>query len=327
MVAPRRIHTLPISHCDSPSCHTCSVRQPRPMGRVLHSVALRSGPALGMKRRRRRPGPARRARPCPNEPPQQAAARVRQDAARPYRPGRLWPRGSTRPARTSPARPTAPSRYCARRCVRPRSGVCASAAPTPALASPRTPRNHLARFLDADELTRFGRALDTGEAEWPEAVAAIRLLALTGCRRSEVLNLRWRDMGEDAHQSRGLQDRPARGGRSARRRGRSSRRCPARARQMRFCSRATPGAGANGASRTAGGRSAPMPSSAGCACTICATRRPARRSMAGREPAAGRQTARSQPDRDHRAVMPTWRAIPIQEAAERVAGSIAADIL
>ena len=30
------------------------------------------------------------------------------------------------------------------------------------------------------------------------AVAAIRLLALTGCRRSEVLNLRWRDIGADA---------------------------------------------------------------------------------------------------------------------------------
>ena len=35
-------------------------------------------------------------------------------------------------------------------------------------------------------------------ARWPEAVAAIRLLALTGCRRSEVLNLRWRDIGADA---------------------------------------------------------------------------------------------------------------------------------
>ena len=33
---------------------------------------------------------------------------------------------------------------------------------------------------------------------WPEAVAAIRLLALTGCRRNEVLNLRWRNIGEDA---------------------------------------------------------------------------------------------------------------------------------
>ena len=33
---------------------------------------------------------------------------------------------------------------------------------------------------------------------WPEAVTAIRLLALTGCRRGEVLDLRWRNIGEDA---------------------------------------------------------------------------------------------------------------------------------
>ena len=56
----------------------------------------------------------------------------------------------------------------------------------------------VARFLDMDALARLGRAFDTHEARWPEAVAAIRLLALTGCRRSEVLNLRWRDIGEDA---------------------------------------------------------------------------------------------------------------------------------
>ena len=56
----------------------------------------------------------------------------------------------------------------------------------------------VARFLDMDALARLGRAFDTHEARWPEAVAAIRLLALTGCRRSEVLNLRWLDIGEDA---------------------------------------------------------------------------------------------------------------------------------
>ena len=36
------------------------------------------------------------------------------------------------------------------------------------------------------------------DAQWPEAVAAVRLLALTGWRRGEVLNLRWRDIGEAA---------------------------------------------------------------------------------------------------------------------------------
>jgi len=41
-------------------------------------------------------------------------------------------------------------------------------------------------------------ALDAHEGRWPEAVAAIRLLALTGCRRSEVLDLRWSNIGEGA---------------------------------------------------------------------------------------------------------------------------------
>ena len=68
----------------------------------------------------------------------------------------------------------------------------------PCLGIAKNPRKQVARFLDVDELARLGRALDAREARWPEAVAAIRLLALTGCRRSEVLNLRWGDIGEDA---------------------------------------------------------------------------------------------------------------------------------
>ena len=68
----------------------------------------------------------------------------------------------------------------------------------PCLGIRKNPRRNVARFLDTDELARLGRALDAHEARWPEAVAAIRLLALTGCRRGEVLNLRWRDIGENA---------------------------------------------------------------------------------------------------------------------------------
>ena len=68
----------------------------------------------------------------------------------------------------------------------------------PCLGIAKNPRRPVARFLDTDGLERLGRALDAREAEWPEAVAAIRLLALTGCRRSEVLNRRWRDIGDDA---------------------------------------------------------------------------------------------------------------------------------
>ena len=70
--------------------------------------------------------------------------------------------------------------------------------PTLCLGIAKNPRKQIARFLDADELARLGRTLDANEARWPEAVAAIRLLALTGCQRSEVLNLRWRDIAEDA---------------------------------------------------------------------------------------------------------------------------------
>ena len=68
----------------------------------------------------------------------------------------------------------------------------------PCLGIAKNLRKKLARFLDAEELGRLGHTLDTREAQWPEAVAAVRLLALTGCRRSEVLDLRWRDIGEDA---------------------------------------------------------------------------------------------------------------------------------
>ena len=67
----------------------------------------------------------------------------------------------------------------------------------PCLGIVKNPRKRIARFLDVDELARLGRALTVHEAHWPEAVAVIRLLALTGCRRSEVLNLRWRNIGGD----------------------------------------------------------------------------------------------------------------------------------
>ena len=68
----------------------------------------------------------------------------------------------------------------------------------PCVGIRKNPRRNIARFLDTDELARLGRALDAREADSPQSVAAIRLLALTGCRRGEVLNLRWRDIGEDS---------------------------------------------------------------------------------------------------------------------------------
>lgn len=50
------------------------------------------------------------------------------------------------------------------------------------------------RFLSPRELTRVGVALaraERNETETPFAIAAIRLLIFTGCRRDEILSLRW----------------------------------------------------------------------------------------------------------------------------------------
>ena len=57
------------------------------------------------------------------------------------------------------------------------------------------------RFLSADEFNRLGRVLDEILADGSEtrpAVAAVRLLMLTGCRLSEVQKLRWEHVDLDA---------------------------------------------------------------------------------------------------------------------------------
>ena len=57
------------------------------------------------------------------------------------------------------------------------------------------------RFLTGEEYTRLGRAVDALEAKGTvshHAAAAIRLLVLTGCRRNEVLELRWDDIDRTA---------------------------------------------------------------------------------------------------------------------------------
>ncbi len=57
------------------------------------------------------------------------------------------------------------------------------------------------RFLSAEEFTRLGQVLDEilGDgSETRSAVAAIRLLMLTGCRLSEIQKLRWEHVDLDA---------------------------------------------------------------------------------------------------------------------------------
>ena len=48
------------------------------------------------------------------------------------------------------------------------------------------------RFLSPEEYRRLGRVLDNHVADRPLHVATVRLLLLTGCRKSEVLTLEWR---------------------------------------------------------------------------------------------------------------------------------------
>ena len=57
------------------------------------------------------------------------------------------------------------------------------------------------RFLSDDEFDRLGRVLTEMQAEGrlsAHAAAALRLLMITGCRRNEILTLRWTDVDLDA---------------------------------------------------------------------------------------------------------------------------------
>ena len=52
------------------------------------------------------------------------------------------------------------------------------------------------RFLSPEEMRRLGAVLDRHEPDHPLEVATIRLLLLTGCRRNEILSLKWSDYRE-----------------------------------------------------------------------------------------------------------------------------------
>ena len=75
------------------------------------------------------------------------------------------------------------------------------ARPNPCRSVKRYSEKSCERFLTGDEYARLGRVLFEAEAEGPlmaSAVAAVRLLLLTGCRRNEILTLKWDDVDRRA---------------------------------------------------------------------------------------------------------------------------------
>ena len=52
------------------------------------------------------------------------------------------------------------------------------------------------RFLSDEEIRHLSARLKAHETRWPQQVAAIGLLLLTGCRKSEILTLQWPDYRE-----------------------------------------------------------------------------------------------------------------------------------
>ncbi len=61
----------------------------------------------------------------------------------------------------------------------------------------RYKENKRERFLSPEETERLGQVLAEAESEMPSAVAAFRLLLLTGCRLSEIQFLRWEYVKDD----------------------------------------------------------------------------------------------------------------------------------
>ena len=53
------------------------------------------------------------------------------------------------------------------------------------------------RVLKGSELAALGKVLAANEAKYPAAVAALRLIALTGLRREEVCGLQWMEIDEN----------------------------------------------------------------------------------------------------------------------------------
>ena len=78
--------------------------------------------------------------------------------------------------------------------------VCGHIAINPTRGVRRNPGRKMTRFLSREEIRHLHAVLDACVAERPvnaPTADIIRLLLLTGCRRGEIVNLQWREVGED----------------------------------------------------------------------------------------------------------------------------------
>ena len=75
----------------------------------------------------------------------------------------------------------------------------------PALSIRRYKEHRRERFLTVEEYRRLGAVLAEAETDGsflPSAIAAMRLLLLTGCRKNEIVTLRWDDIDRTAREIR-----------------------------------------------------------------------------------------------------------------------------
>ena len=148
----------------------------------------------------------------------------------------------------------------------------------PCLGIRRYRRKGRARFLSDEEIRRLSARLSAHANGRPQQVAVIRLLLLTGCRKSEILTLRWSDYREGHLFLRDSKTGPRTVWLSR----------PARTFSTGWtgpdsgCSRrrAAKGRGTRAGWKVSGTRSVPKPGCAACASTISVTPMPA--SLCGR---------------------------------------------
>lgn len=77
---------------------------------------------------------------------------------------------------------------------------CGHIAGNPTWGVSRNSRPQLTRFLSRDEIDRLHVVLDShhGRGSGQQQTEIIRLLLLTGCRKGEIVRLRWSEVGENA---------------------------------------------------------------------------------------------------------------------------------